>query len=91
MTGMGAWWHPAYSVAITVALAGIVLHDGPWPTVLEWRPLAWVGGLGYGIYLIHEPVMRLLDHLGALPAARSGPFSWSPPHWSRSLPSPLPG
>ena len=40
--------------------------------VLEWRPLAWVGSLGYGIYLIHEPVLRLLDSLGVLPEAGPG-------------------
>ncbi len=71
-TLMGEWWHPAYAVAIAVALTSIVLHDGPWPRVLEWRGLAWIGGLGYGIYLIHEPVMRLLGSLGLLPDVRPG-------------------
>ena len=69
---VGEWWHPAYAVAIGVALTSIVLHDGPWPAVLEWRALAWVGGLGYGIYLIHEPVMRFAGSLGLLPEARPG-------------------
>ncbi len=68
----GEWWHPAYALAIAVALTSIVMHDGPWPAVLEWRALAWVGGLGYGIYLIHEPVMRLLGGIGVLPPARPG-------------------
>lgn len=73
-TVAGEWWHPAYALAICAALAAIVLHDGPWPAALDWKPLAWLGGLGYGVYLIHEPVMRLLDHLGVLPAARPGGF-----------------
>ncbi|MGD9961454.1 acyltransferase family protein [Nocardioides sp.] len=73
-TPLGAWWSPAYALALAIALSGIVLHDGPWPAAFSWRPLVWVGGLGYGIYLIHEPVMRLLDTLGALPAARPGLF-----------------
>ena len=73
-SALGAWWAPAYALAIAVGLAGIVLHDGPWPAAFSWRPLAWIGGLGYGIYLIHEPVMRILDHVGALPDARPGPF-----------------
>ncbi len=55
-------------------MSAIVLHDGPWPRVLEWRPLAWIGALGYGIYLIHEPVMRFLGRLGVLPEARPGPL-----------------
>ncbi len=73
-SAFGAWWAPFYALAIAVGLSGIVLHDGPWPAAFSWRPLAWIGGLGYGIYLIHEPVMRILDHVGALPSARPGPF-----------------
>lgn len=69
----GEWWHPLYALVITVGLTSIVLHDGPWPAVLDWRPLTWVGTLGYGVYLIHEPVMRFLGHLGMLPEARPGP------------------
>jgi peptidoglycan/LPS O-acetylase OafA/YrhL len=72
-TPTGEWWHPLFASAIAVALAPIVLHDGPWPAVLDWKPLVWVGGLGYGVYLIHEPVMRFLGSLGVLPEARPGP------------------
>ncbi|MGL4742864.1 MAG: acyltransferase family protein [Dermatophilaceae bacterium] len=67
---VGLWWHPAYAATIAVALSSIVLHGGPWPRALDWRPLVWLGGLGYGIYLLHEPMMRLLDWLGLLPEAR---------------------
>ena len=31
-----------------------------------------MGGLGYGVYLIHEPVLRLLDSLGVLAEAAPG-------------------
>jgi peptidoglycan/LPS O-acetylase OafA/YrhL len=72
VTVTGEWWHPLYAVAITVALASVVLHDGPWPAWLDWKPLVWVGTLGYGVYLIHEPVMRFMDWLGLLPDARPG-------------------
>lgn len=70
----GEWWHPAYAVAIGVALTAVVLHDGPWPRVLELPALSWIGGLGYGIYLIHEPVMRAMGGLGLLPEPRTGSF-----------------
>lgn len=68
----GEWWHPLYALAICVALSSIVLHDGPYPSWLSWRPLAWLGGLGYGIYLIHEPVMRFLGSLGLFPDPAPG-------------------
>ncbi|GCD90101.1 acyltransferase [Nocardioides sp. LS1] len=66
------WWHPLYALTLAVAMSAIVLNDGPWPRILDWKPLAWVGGLGYGVYLLHEPVMRLVGWMGLLPAARPG-------------------
>jgi peptidoglycan/LPS O-acetylase OafA/YrhL len=69
----GEWWHPLYAAAIALGMTAIVLHDGPWPRVLDWRPLAWIGALGYGVYLIHEPVLRFAGQLGLLPEARPGP------------------
>ncbi|CAN5598500.1 hypothetical protein BH11ACT8_BH11ACT8_19580 [soil metagenome] len=67
-------WHPAYALTIVVGLASIVLHDGPWPRLLDWRPLAWIGGLCYGIYWIHEPVVWVLDSWRVLPEPRLGPW-----------------
>ncbi|MDT9593181.1 acyltransferase [Nocardioides zeae] len=70
------WWHPAYALAVAVFMASIVLHDGPWPRALSWGPLAWLGGLGYGIYLIHEPVMRWVASMGILGDPRPGHWFW---------------
>ena len=56
-----------------VALASIVLHDGRGRACSTEPTLAWLGGLGYGIYLIHEPVMRVASLVG--PAARAQPGS----------------
>ena len=72
--GLSEWWHPMYAAAVAAALAGVVLHEGPWSKAFDWKPLVWVGTLGYGVYLVHEPVMRLLGHLGVLPDARPGSF-----------------
>ncbi|WP_051706868.1 acyltransferase family protein [Nocardioides aequoreus] len=71
-TVMTEWWNPLYALAVAVALASIVLHDGPWPRSLDLPRLTWVGTFGYGVYLIHEPVMRLLGHWGLLPEPRLG-------------------
>lgn len=68
------WWHPLYAAAVTMALAGFVLHDGPWSRFWDWQPLVRIGALGYGIYLIHEPVMRFMGSHGLLPEARPGAF-----------------
>jgi peptidoglycan/LPS O-acetylase OafA/YrhL len=69
----GNWWHPAYAAAIAVGLASIVLSDARQPAWMSWRPLVWTGTLGYGIYLIHEPVLRFINSLGLVPEPRSGP------------------
>ena len=66
------WWHPLFALAITAGLASIVMHDGRQPGWMSWRPLSWIGGLGYGVYLIHEPVQRLIGSLGLLPDRSPG-------------------
>ena len=52
----------AFHMAITALLAGIVLRPGMsvvrW---LEWRPLAFVGTVSYGIYLLHKIVLDVLS------------------------------
>lgn len=69
---IGHWWPTLYALGLTVALASVVLHDGPWARVLSEPTLVWLGGLGYGIYLIHEPVLRLASAWGLLPEAQTG-------------------
>lgn len=71
---LSEWWHPLYSAAVATLLAGVVLHEGPWSRAFDWRPLAFIGTLGYGVYLIHEPVMRFMGSHGLLPEARPGAF-----------------
>jgi peptidoglycan/LPS O-acetylase OafA/YrhL len=71
-TEMLHWWPTLYAVALGVALSAIVLHRGPWARTLSEPTLAWLGGLGYGIYLIHEPVLRVMNHWGLLPDPQSG-------------------
>jgi peptidoglycan/LPS O-acetylase OafA/YrhL len=71
---LSEWWHPLYAGAVATLLAGLVLHEGPWSRAFDWKPLAFVGSLGYGVYLIHEPVMRFMGSHGLLPDARPGAF-----------------
>lgn len=66
------WWPLLYAVALAVALAAVVLHDGPWARPLTQPGLAWLGALGYGVYLIHEPVLRVAASWGLLPEPRPG-------------------
>jgi peptidoglycan/LPS O-acetylase OafA/YrhL len=61
-----AW--PLYLLDLFVGAgtAGLLLaaaHPGrfnPARAALEWRPLVWVGGFSYSVYLIHAPLIQLL-------------------------------
>lgn len=55
-----------------VAALSVVGFHGDQPRWMSWRPLVWLGGLGYGIYLIHEPLMRFLGSLGLFPEPGPG-------------------
>jgi len=40
------------------------------PRALAWRPLAWVGGVSYGLYRWHVPVLLALRADMTVPIAR---------------------
>ena len=42
-----------YTLAATAFLACLLFGDGPLQAALRWRPLAFVGRLSYGVYLVH--------------------------------------
>ena len=48
---------PAENVIAPVALD----QRGPVAAVLGWGPLAWLGGISYGIYLWHWPIFLVLN------------------------------
>ena len=39
---------------------------------LVWRPLVWIGGFSYSVYLIHAPLIQLLWQYGVHPLGWSG-------------------
>lgn len=54
----------------TVGLLFAASRPGPRNPVraaLDWRPLVWVGGFSYSVYLIHAPLIQLLWQYGLRP------------------------
>jgi peptidoglycan/LPS O-acetylase OafA/YrhL len=51
MRGPSGYWRPAFVGTVTV---------GAFAAVLRSRPLVWLGAVSYGLYLVNEPVQKLL-------------------------------
>ncbi|WP_017578469.1 acyltransferase family protein [Nocardiopsis kunsanensis] len=58
--GWIALW-PA-GAAVLVVVAGTTGHRLAADRLLTWRPLTWLGGLSYGLYLWHWPVLVIHLH-----------------------------
>jgi peptidoglycan/LPS O-acetylase OafA/YrhL len=43
----------------------------PLRAVLEWRPLVWIGGFSYSLYLIHAPLIQLIWQYAVRPLGLS--------------------
>lgn len=59
-------WRLALGLAATALIASIVMTTGAVPRWLVWKPLVSIGLISYGIYLLHEPVMRFARWSGLL-------------------------
>jgi len=57
MVSIGYTWLALFYLCLL--LLGISKRDTWIGKVLSLRPLVWIGGLAYGLYLLHQPVLRL--------------------------------
>lgn len=53
-------WVTLYPVggALLILLAGEGDQTAPVTRLLRWKPLVWIGGISYGLYLWHWPVLK---------------------------------
>ena len=66
-------WLPAFAVLSTALIFGL-LTPSRFGQLLSWRPLVWIGGISYGLYLFHWPIFTLLRDRGWT-LDRVGPFT----------------
>lgn len=62
------WTHVLFSATVALALIGLVAGSSPVTRALTWRPLVWLGGISYGVYLFNQ--------LGLHVAMRIVPERW---------------
>jgi peptidoglycan/LPS O-acetylase OafA/YrhL len=53
-------WLPAFAVASALLVLGLQA-ESPLRDVLSTRPLVWLGGISYGVYLYHWPIYVIAD------------------------------
>lgn len=67
------WLDPITMVLLSLFLWSLLDDRGIVAAVLGIRPLVWLGGASYGIFLLHQPMLSWFDALGASPLA---PHVW---------------
>lgn len=74
---------PVWSTAVGLVFMWVVTHvvlasgeGSPVLRILEWRPLAYVGQVSYGIYLYHHPLVWVRDELLGLSEVWPPTFGW---------------
>lgn len=50
-----------YSLLTVIVVVSAMVPVGPMHRVLAWKPLVWVGGLSYAVYLFHYPILVWLQ------------------------------
>lgn len=69
-------WPVYYGVASVLIISGIVMSAKETPRLLTWEPLVALGAWSYGIFLLHEPILRLARPIGVLPSQQGGQWDW---------------
>lgn len=67
------WAMTAFDLCALVVIAGLAAGSSPLAAPLEWRPLAWLGGVSYAVYIWQVPVLQvLLRHADTWPDVVKG-------------------
>jgi peptidoglycan/LPS O-acetylase OafA/YrhL len=69
-------WNLALGLIGTAFVAAIVMSPDRPARWLTWAPMTTLGVLSYGIYLLHEPMMRMLRSHELLPVRDGGRWDW---------------
>lgn len=73
-------WGAGGELLIAVTLAGLVAtcvvrEDNDFASLLRWRPIAWIGTVSYGMYLMHMIAVNLMRKAGAAAGIEMSPHA----------------
>lgn len=67
------WGMTVFDVCALVVVVGLANGSSPLASALEWRPLAWLGGISYAVYIWQVPVLQIIyRHADSAPALVKG-------------------
>lgn len=67
------WGMTAFDLCALVVILALATGVSPVRRILQWRPVAWVGMVSYGLYIWQVPVLHiLLRHADSLGTATKG-------------------
>lgn len=72
------WGMTAFDLCALIVILALATGVSPVRRILEWRPIAWVGMVSYGLYIWQVPVLHILSrHADSLDTATKGVISVS--------------
>ncbi len=50
------------ALSVSCMLVSATIQDNSLRRILSWRPLVWIGGFSYSLYLLHQPFVNFYAH-----------------------------
>ena len=77
--GLHRFWPDAITLSLMILFFWSLLDDrGLVATPLRTRPMVWLGGVSFAVFLVHQPILSWIDAIG-----QSSLNTWVPIFWEQ--------